>query len=122
MAIVKLWWSTSNFFPTDRFSGFTEEAGSGLTVVLRVAGRTDCRLTYGNVSLREAVWPGCAHSAEATSYEAQCSCLLGRSRVHLSPLEEAALSVEHSWFPVCSPVTTVADNFLPFLGAGAHLV
>lgn len=49
MAILKLWWSTSNFFPTDRFSGLTEEAGSGLTVVLRVAGRTDCRLTYGNV-------------------------------------------------------------------------
>lgn len=53
------------------------------------------------------------------SYESHCSCLPGRNRSYVSPLEEAALSAEHSWFPVCSPVNTMAHNFLPpFSGLG----
>lgn len=58
MAILKLL-NTSNILHAESFSGLTEEAGSRYTAVLmRVAGRTDCRLTDRNMSLREVVWPG----------------------------------------------------------------
>lgn len=66
---------------------------------MMVPGRTDCRLTEINMSLREAAWPGHTDSVDTTSYDSHCSCLLGRSRSCVSPLEEAALCGEHSWFP-----------------------
>lgn len=101
MAILKLLQNTSNIFHTDRFSGLTEEARSGYTVVLmQVAERTDCQLTDMNMSLREAVWPGCADCAEATSCESLCS--RQTQVIHLSPWRG---SPEHWTFLVPSVLT-----------------
>lgn len=83
-------------------------------VPMMVPGKTDCRLTEINMSLREAAWPGHTDSVDTTSYDSHCSCLLGRSRSYVSPLEEADLSVEHSWFP-CAHGPQLPN---PFLSAG----
>lgn len=53
-------------------------------------------MTDMNLSLREAVWLGGTNSAETTSYESHCSCLLGRNRLYISPSDETTLRVEHS--------------------------